>query len=134
MSTMMIPTRGAEQYRQMQVRSRTPLELVVMLYDSAIRSMAAASEAAARRDLRARRDALSHAQAVLVELQSTLDLERGGAIAAELDRLYTYAFTRLTDAVVERSNKPIDEARAVIETLADAWRTIAAAPAAEAPR
>jgi flagellar protein FliS len=131
---MTLSARGAEQYRQTQVRSRTPLELVVMLYESAIRSMAAASEATARRDLRARREALSHAQAVVVELQSTLDLDRGGAIALELDRLYTFVFTRLTDAVVQKDARPIDDARTVIETLAGAWRTIAAAPAAEAGR
>jgi flagellar protein FliS len=129
---MTSPVRGAAQYRNTQVTSSTPLELVVLLYDGALRSMTAAEDAMAKRDIRSRQAAINRAQAIVAELQNTLDLERGGAIAAELDRLYTWVLSRLTTAIVEQDPRPIVQARRVLETLSDAWRTIAAAPQPEA--
>jgi flagellar protein FliS len=125
-------TYGAQNYLQTQVGSSTPLELVVLLYDAALRFTATAREAMLRRDIPARREALSKAMAAVSELQSSLDLERGGAVAADLDRLYAWIVSRLTEAIVRQSVEPIDEARRVLETLGDAWRTIAAAPVAVA--
>ena len=82
--------RGAQQYLQTQVRSRTPLELVVMLYDGALRAVTAAAEAQARRDIRTRRDNVSKALGILAELQSSLDREKGGKVAEQLDELYAW--------------------------------------------
>ncbi|MFI5179758.1 MAG: flagellar export chaperone FliS, partial [Vicinamibacterales bacterium] len=81
----------------------------------------------ARRDIKAKRDALSRAFAIISELQSTLDLDKGGDIAERLDALYGYANFRLLDASAQNDVKPIDEVRRVIETLRDGWSTIAAA-------
>jgi flagellar protein FliS len=124
--------RGAEQYRSTQVRSSTPLELTVLLYDGALRSMTLAHDAMQRKDIPARQAALGRAQAIVAELQNTLHLERGGAVAAELDRLYTWVLAQLTTAILEQDARPIEQARRVFETLADAWRTIAAAPQPQA--
>ena len=54
-------TRGAEAYRRMEAESRSPMELVVMLYDGAIRFAAEARDAIARNDVRARTDASQRA-------------------------------------------------------------------------
>jgi len=127
---MSLATRGLDSYKQTQVQSRTPLELVVMLYDGALQFMAAARDAIERRDIPARRDALSRALAIISELQSTLNLDEGGEIAASLDRLYAYANLRLLDAAMRNDVKPIDEVRRVFAILRDGWNTVAA-PVAE---
>jgi flagellar protein FliS len=119
--------RAAQRYLQTQVRSRTPLELVVMLYDGALRHATAAAEAAERRDIAARAVGVSQTLAIIGELQATLDMEHGGAIAVELDRLYTWMTTRLTDATVRQDAAPIREVRRVLEILRDGWTQIAAA-------
>jgi len=69
--------RGLSSYRTTQVQSRTPLELVVMLYDGALKFMGTARDAIERRDIPARRDALSRTLAIISELQSTLNLAEG---------------------------------------------------------
>src|SRR5262245_1087148 len=122
---MMHPAKVADQYLRTQVRSSAPLELVVMLYDAALRSTATARDAMLTRDIPARRVALSKAMAIVSELQGALDMERGGTIAAELDRLYTWINSRLLDAIVNQDAKPIEEARRVLETLRGAWQQIA---------
>ena len=121
---MMHPAAVAEQYLRTQVRSSAPLELVVLLYDAALRSTATARDAMTRRDIPARRMALSKAMAIVGELQGSLDMERGGSIAAELDGLYTWVNSRLLDAIVQQDTRPIDDARRVLETLRGAWHSI----------
>jgi flagellar secretion chaperone FliS len=123
---------GINAYRQTEAQSRTPLELVVMLYDGSLRFMNLAREAIVRSDIPARRDALSRALAIVSELQSTLDLERGGEIAASLDQLYAFANSRLMDAAMRNDPLPIDEVSRVFTTLRDAWQTIATQPAERA--
>jgi len=126
-------TRGVDRYRQTQVQSSTPLELVVMLYDGALQSIGVAREAIGRRDIQARRKALSQTLAFISELQSTLDLDKGGEIAARLDALYDFANHRLLEAAARNDVKPIDEVRQVLETLRDGWSTIAATPPRREP-
>jgi flagellar protein FliS len=121
---------GLNSYRQTMVQSRTPLELVVMLYDGALQSLTRAREAIERRDIPDRRDSLSRALAIISELQSTLNLEQGGAVAESLDALYSYISRRLLDAAIKNDVAPIDEVGRLLGPLRDAWRTIATAPAA----
>jgi flagellar protein FliS len=110
------------------VQSRTPLELVVMLYDGALRFMGTAREAIERRDIPARREALSRTLAIISELQSTLNLAEGGQVAIELDRLYSYSNARLLDAAMKNEVAAVDDVKRVFEILRDGWNTIATQP------
>jgi flagellar secretion chaperone FliS len=120
--------RGAEAYRQTHVQSRSPLELIVMLYDGAIRFLRETEDAMRRGDLVAKRDALSRVFAILSELQGTLNVEQGGETAASLDSLYTYMIDRLTEANVQRKTAPVQEVITLLSGLRDAWATVAQAP------
>jgi flagellar protein FliS len=122
------PSRGAASYRQIAVQSRTPLELVVMLYDGALRFVAHARDAMARNDVAARQQGVSRALAIVSELQSTLDMQGGGAIAGELDRLYAYVTERLTAASITQDVAPLDDASRVLSTLRDGWVAISTGP------
>jgi flagellar secretion chaperone FliS len=123
----MTPTmaRGAEAYYQTHVQSRSPLELVVMLYDGAIRFLGQAAEAMDANDMAAKAVSLSRALAILAELQNTLNLAEGGELAKQLDALYTHATERLVDANVRRSSGPIHEVIALLRPLRDAWAQVA---------
>jgi flagellar protein FliS len=72
--------------------------------------------------------------AIIAELQGSLDLDQGGEVARELDRLYVWMTDRLTDATVRQDARPIDEVIHILNMLADAWRTIASGQAPEPPR
>ncbi len=121
--------RGLSSYRQTQVQSRTPLELVVMLYDGTLKFLHLTRDAIERRDLHARRDASSRALAIISELQSTLNMAEGGEIAQGLDELYGFVNLRILDATKHNAVTPIDDAIRVIENLRGAWVSIAVAPA-----
>jgi flagellar secretion chaperone FliS len=123
--------RGLTTYRQTQVQSRTPLELVVMLYDGALKFLHQAREAIERGDIAARRDASSRAITIISELQSTLNMEQGGELAQRLDELYIYVNGRIIAAAAENSVAPLDDATRVLNVLRDSWVTIAT-PATDA--
>ena len=128
----MISPRGADAYRRTSVQSSSPLELVVMLYDGAIRFVLEAREAIARNDVRARTTAVSRALAIVAELQNTLNLNDGGDIAKELDRLYAYISTRLFDVTAKADDHAAQEVHKLLSTLRDGWAQIAAKGSAAA--
>lgn len=117
--------RGAQAYYQTQIQSRSPLELVVMLYDGALRFLQQTVDAMERGDLVAKRDALSRAMAIVTELHGMLDLEQGGEVAASLDSLYMYMMERLTTANQQRDTAPVAEVMRLMSGLRDAWSQIA---------
>lgn len=128
--------RGAEAYRHTEARSRSPLELVVMLYDGALRFVAEAIAADASQNMRERGQAISRALAIIGELQGTLNLKDGGHIATQLDELYGYMQSRLLDVTLHKDKKGLVEVQKLLTTLRDAWTQIASPAGAttQAPR
>ena len=124
-------SRGADTYRRMEAETRSPMELVVMLYDGAIRFMGEARQAIARNDVRARTEATRRVLDIVVELQNTLNVNEGGNIARELDRLYTYMSTRIMD-VTRGDASAADELYKLLTTLREAWSQAMNTPAVPA--
>ena len=116
--------RGADAYRRVEAESRSPIELVVMLYDGALRFVADARDAHQGQDLIRRARAVSRAMAIVAELQNTLNVRDGGAIAVELDRLYTYISSRLVAVNATGDAAALDEVTKLLLPLRDAWAQI----------
>ena len=123
----MTPTmaRGAQAYYQTHVQSRSPLELVVMLYDGALRFCEQAADAMDKGDMATKAMALSRAFAILAELQNTLNVRDGGDVARQHDALYLHMNDRLVDANIQRSSAPIREVIQLLAPLRDAWSQVA---------
>lgn len=113
--------RGLDTYRRTAVQSSSPVQLVVMLYDGALRFCGEARGAILRRDVAAKGKALSKAIAIVGELQGTLDLERGGEVAVSLHQLYSFLTDRLMAASFSQSVEPLDQAVRVLTNLRDGW-------------
>ena len=125
MSTYGIPVsgaaRGALAYRTIDAQSRSPLELVVMLYDGAIRFLGEARDAHERKDQRARATAVSKALAIVGELRSTLNLDEGSSLAIELDNLYDYMTGRLLEISTKRDLSGLEEVQRLLITVREGW-------------
>lgn len=72
-----------------------PSSLVVIFYDEAIASLHAALEAIGRQDIAARFEATAQTAEAVSFLRVSLDHDKGGAIAANLDRLYAFVVAQL---------------------------------------
>jgi flagellar protein FliS len=116
-----VTARGIDAYRRTEAQSASPMQLVVMLYDGALRFLNDARAAQAARDLHRRAQALRRVAAIIAECHATLDLERGGSVAKDLDGLYSYMSARLLDVTLKRDQTAVDELHKLMSTLRDAW-------------
>lgn len=115
----------ANTYFQTQVRSRSSIELVVMLYDGATKFLGQARDAAAQRDTEAAQESISRSLAIIAELQNTLNMDAGGELAETLDALYVFIRERLLDASLRGDRTAIDDSLRVLAPLREAWAEIA---------
>ena len=129
----MMGPRGVDAYRRTVATSSSPLELVVRLYDGAIAFVLEARDGIARKDVHARTRAVSRALAIIAELQNTLNVQEGGEVAAELDRLYTYMSTRLLDVTARADDDAAAEVQKLLGTLREGWSQIASQPSMATP-
>lgn len=114
-------------YTEAAIRGATPLSLVVMLHDAAIRFLREASAAIARHDIEARTRALNQVLAILMELQGSLNFERGGEVAQQLLRFYEVMRARLLEASIKSSREIVDEVLREFCEQREAWRKVEAA-------
>jgi len=108
-------------YRINQIRMASKEQLLIITYDIGIRSCAAAERAIEANDPEQINLNLQRAQAVVRELMVTLNLERGGDVAASLMRLYDYMYCQLVDANVRKDAAAVSAVRAMLEELKATW-------------
>lgn len=112
----------------MQVATKTasPGQLVLMLYDGAIRYLEGALRGFALDDPAecnsTINENLQRAQAILDELSAALNMGAGGEFAERLRNLYTYLDRRLFESNMRKETEGIEEVILRLSTLRDAWR------------
>lgn len=116
--------RITQEYQKHNVNGASPVQLIVMLYDGALRLMEQGRHAMSHGDLQRQNQCLQKAQRIIVELMSTLDMERGGEIAKNLFALYGYVLNELVSANVEDQPEPIERSIKVISELREGWAQI----------
>ena len=124
----------AHRYREVAIKTASPLQLVVMLYDAAICCIQEAREQMERKDIASRSRSVNKCIAIISELQACLNLKAGGEIAVSLNRLYDYMKGRIFRANVEQTSQPLTEVETLLENLRSAWvELVSQAPAAAIP-
>lgn len=123
----MNPYASPAAYRSSSVMTATPGQLVVMLYDGMARFLKQAEIAAGEGAWGQAADRLTRVDAILDELLGTLDLERGGEIAARLQGIYVFCKRLLIEARIERGLEPVLHVAALLGELREAWSEAAAA-------
>lgn len=112
-------------YYETSVTTSSPEQLVVMLYQGAIRHLKQATIEILKKDLEGKRHSIDRAVAIVQHLQNTLDMERGAEISVELDRLYTYMLAKILDGSIKLQTAPLEEAVKLLSTLLESWEEIA---------
>ena len=115
---------GTTAYLARELSAASPAKRVAMLIDRAIGSLGEASQAIERGDIQARWTANQRASAIIETLWRTLDLEKGGEIAANLNRLYNFMLNRLTQVDLKNDPEPAREVMTLLEPLRRSWHEI----------
>jgi len=113
---------GSSQYKQVSVQTATRGQVLIMLYEAAIRNLKKAMMFLDKKDLAGKGTHIVKAHDIVNELLNSLDYELGGDIAKNLDSLYHFVLTQITKGNVENSKVPLESALKVLETLLAGWR------------
>jgi flagellar secretion chaperone FliS len=122
---MSYPTYGPSVYKEISINTASPAKLVVMLYEGAIRFLRQTESDVRNKDFAKKSQSVDRAVAIIQHLQGTLDLEKGGQVAFDLDRLYTYITSRIFDGSAKLDLKAFEEAIQLLTTLLSGWEEIA---------
>ncbi len=123
---------SSRQRRPLKMEAVSPGNLILLLYEGAIRFSQEAKESLDRGDLEGKRQYIQKARDAVFELQKSLDLETGGTIASALDTLYSFVLVQLNEADRSNDYRPLDLVTTILNRLEDAWSQIIENPAAVA--
>lgn len=117
-------------YQQQTLVGATGVELVIALYDGAIRFLYRAMQCVEEGDIRGRRLAVHRALDVLMYLQARLRPDLGGSTAQSLSDFYATMFTMSLEASHYESIEQFHEVIACIRNVRDAWAVVGRDPEA----
>jgi len=104
----------------LSVRSASPVELIVILYDGAIHAIQRASILLQQGDISGKSEQIAKASNIVSELAGVLDTSHG-EVAQNLRGLYGYVGLQLLQANLHNRREQLDVARALLVDLRDAW-------------
>lgn len=112
-------------YLTQEVMTASPAKLVSMLYDKVVLSLKEVIAAIEAGDIEGRWKANKRATEILTHMWSTLDVEKGGEIAQNLESLFAYMLSRLPDVDFQNDPEPAREVMELLEPLRESWRELA---------
>ncbi|WP_242125241.1 flagellar protein FliS [Sphingobium sp. Sx8-8] len=107
-----------------RIEGATPHALVKVLFDELLLALDAAALAERNGDRIKVSDKQARAMSILFALESSLDFDKGGDIATGLAQIYREARRLLLAGAKGRTAEPVEQARAMIGEIAEAWNQI----------
>jgi flagellar protein FliS len=118
-------------YQQQALLSANGVELIIALYDGAIRFLYRAIQCVEEGDELGRRIAVKRAIDIVMYLQARLRTDIGGKPAAALADFYAAMFTMILEASHLASSKQFNEVIDCLRDVRDAWLVVAQDPEAQ---
>ena len=125
---------GYGAYKKTAVSTDSKEQILLMLYQAAIKNCKKAIEAIEAKQIAQKGEYIGKLQDIVIELNNSLDFEVGGDIAKELSSLYDYMLFASTQANIKIDAEPLQGCLSVLNTLYEGWsEAIKSLKAAGAP-
>jgi flagellar protein FliS len=129
--------RAIESYGQVKVSTGVSksnnVELIQMLFDGLIESLATARGHIQHNNISEKSKAISRASRIVLGLQGALDFDKGGDLANNLNELYNYITRRLLHVNARNDLAALDEIHGLMTEIRSAWETVPALIPRSAP-
>jgi flagellar protein FliS len=112
---------GYSDYQRTQAWTANRGELLLMLFDGAIRFTNKAIKSIEVNDIPKKCESISRAFAIVAELHGTLDFDVSEEIAGNLASLYVFVLEGYAKANAHSDADPLRGVLVVLETLRDGW-------------
>ncbi len=112
---------GLGAYKKTSIHTASKEQILLMLYQAAIRNCKKAIEAVDQNNIPKKGEHIGKLQDIVIELNNSLDFEVGGDIADELSSLYDYVLYSSTQANIKIDSSHLHGCLEVLNTLYDGW-------------
>ena len=109
-------------YKQTSVLSASREQILLMLYEGAIKFTKLAVKAAEEKKIADRGTNILRAFDIIVELHATLDHKVGGELALQLEQLYVFMMDQYTRANIKGEVEPLKSNVKILENLYSGWK------------
>lgn len=109
-------------YTEQMVLTASPAKLIELLIQKGISVIEEAKRLIDEKDFNNANAKIVRAQDIIMELNLSLDMEKGGEIAHNLKALYNYMFRTLVEANIKKDKKKLDDVKVLLEDLLTTWR------------
>ncbi|MBI4179939.1 flagellar export chaperone FliS [bacterium] len=112
-----------KEYRQVQIQTASQEQLIVLMYQHAVRSVQIAKDAMPTKKYDTVSNNIIKAQDIVTELMVSLKME-AGPISQNLYRLYDYMNRRLIEANMKKDASILSEIEKMLSSLLDTWEDL----------
>ena len=118
----MLQKQGYAAYANNKITTATPADLVLMLYEGAIKFCNIAIMAIENKDIQKAHDNIVKVERIIEEFQITLDYRY--ATAKDFDEVYKYLTQRLLEANIKKDKEILEEVLKHLRTMRDTWKEV----------
>lgn len=115
-------------YLETQIQTASPIQLICMLYDGAIRFANLSLLGIKEKNIEKKTVNIIKVENILNELRTSLNFDKGGEIAKNLDKLYEYMYTCMIDANSNDDVSKVENVLKILTSLRESWVTISKGP------
>jgi flagellar protein FliS len=115
----MLTNNGYNQYKENSINTATPEELTLMLYNGLVKFIMQSQAAIDTHNPEKANSAIIRAQDIVIEFQSTLDMNY--EVSKNLQLLYDYMYRRLVAANLKKDKDILEEVLEMAKGLRDTW-------------
>jgi flagellar protein FliS len=100
------------------------VQLIQMLFNGLMDALADAEGHISRNDIVGKNQSISRATKIIIGLKGSLDFDKGGELARNLDDLYDYATRRLLKANIRNDIEAVQEIKGLLGEINGAWELL----------
>ncbi len=112
---------SAANYRAQQIQTASKEQLLIMLFEGAIRFLNLAKAGHEEQNVEKFHNNIIKTQRILMEFMTTLDFDVGGEMAQNLFQVYEYLHYQLVQANIKKDVKMIEEVQSHLRELKETW-------------
>lgn len=113
---------GYGAYKKTSVNTASKEQILLMLYQAAIKNCKKAIEAIENKQIAKKGEHIAKLQDIVIELNNSLDFTVGGKVAEDLSALYDYILFASTQANIKIEAEQLYSCLDVLNTLYDGWK------------
>lgn len=113
---------GLERYKSVQVKTSSPGEVLMMLFDGMFKFIDEAIDAMGRDDRARSGERIGRAHAILTELSASLNRAAAPELCENLEAVYFFSMSKLLEANLHRDVSRLEDVKRILEPVRDGFR------------